>query len=237
MDQQEDRLDWHAAFRSALELELISYEDILTFEFEYKLNTQPLALDALIIKKKPNVVITKNIGKFFRGVNVFEYKSPSDYISIRAFFKSCAYVGFYLSLNPTVKPDDITLTIIDSRHPREVLEFLAARGHTVKEVENGIYDVAGLLFPTQIIESQKLSERDNLWLTNLRWGIKAEKAGTILQKVQDEKLAEKAAAFLNTVFRANPDAFMEGEWSPVATRTLAFFKSVATAAQWKARRK
>jgi putative sterol carrier protein len=209
MNEQDDKLDWHTAFRNAIELEFITYNDILSFEFEHKLNAQPLIIDALIIKKKPNAVITKNIGKIFRGVNVIEYKSPSDYISIRSFFKSCVYVGLYIALNPTVKPNDITLTVIDSRHPREVIEFLVATGHAVNEVENGIYEVTNLLFPTQVIESQKLSERENMWLRNLRSDINAEKAETILNKLQKDSLADKAAAYLDILVRANPDAFME----------------------------
>jgi hypothetical protein len=73
MDTGGDRLDWHAAFREALKLEFDDYLDVLDFEFEHQLNTKPLQIDAVIIKKRAEVQIAKSIGRIFKGTNIVEY--------------------------------------------------------------------------------------------------------------------------------------------------------------------
>ena len=72
------RTAWHPAFLQAIQLELEDYLDVLTFESEYQLTTEPLKIDVLIIKKKKDVVIEKNIAQIFRQFNVVEYKSPKS---------------------------------------------------------------------------------------------------------------------------------------------------------------
>ena len=57
----DDRLNWHAAFYDAIRLELEDYLDMLTFEFKHQLNTDPLIIAALILKKKKQAAIEKNI--------------------------------------------------------------------------------------------------------------------------------------------------------------------------------
>ena len=68
----EKRIAWHPAFFQALQAELIDYKDVLTFEAEHLLNAEPLKVDILIIKKPKNAVITKNIGRTFKAVNIVE---------------------------------------------------------------------------------------------------------------------------------------------------------------------
>jgi len=70
------RISWHPAFGQAIRRELEGYLDVLTFESEHQLATEPLKIDVLIIKKEKNVVIEKNIARIFRAFNVVEYKSP-----------------------------------------------------------------------------------------------------------------------------------------------------------------
>ncbi|MDR2500865.1 MAG: hypothetical protein LBD37_07300 [Treponema sp.] len=64
-----ERINWHQAFYAALRLELDEYRDCLEFHTEHQLATAPLRVDALIIKKKPEAVIRKNIGAIFRRDN------------------------------------------------------------------------------------------------------------------------------------------------------------------------
>jgi hypothetical protein len=54
----------------------------LIFEIERDLTAAPLKIDVLIIKKRKNVAIKKNIAEIFRHYNIVEYKSPDDYISL-----------------------------------------------------------------------------------------------------------------------------------------------------------
>ena len=160
------RTAWHPAFLQAIQLELEDYLDVLTFESEYQLTTEPLKIDVLIIKKKKDVVIEKNIAQIFRQFNVVEYKSPKDRVSVENYHKTQCYARLYAALN---KADisDMSVTVVATRHPRKLLAFLKHR-YTVQHVQQGIYLVEGDTCPTQIIVSEELSGEDNLWLNSLR---------------------------------------------------------------------
>jgi hypothetical protein len=83
-----ERINWHQAFYGALHLELDEYRSCLEFETEHQLTAEPLRIDVLIIKKKPEIIIRKNIGVIFRQDNVIEFKIPDDYISVDDFYKA-----------------------------------------------------------------------------------------------------------------------------------------------------
>ena len=55
------------------------------FDLEYirelNLGRMPIKIDFLVIRKKANVIIKNEIGDFFLGNNIFEYKSPGDDIN------------------------------------------------------------------------------------------------------------------------------------------------------------
>src|SRR5215469_5296497 len=93
------RTSWHPAFAQAIEHELEECRDVLTFETEHQLTTEPLRIDVLIIKKKKNVVLKKNIAQIFRAFNVVEYKSPTDRANIADYHKTHCYSRLYASLN------------------------------------------------------------------------------------------------------------------------------------------
>ncbi|MDR0654682.1 MAG: hypothetical protein LBG22_00060 [Treponema sp.] len=61
---------WHTAFCDAIRMELLDYAGILDFDIEHPLTKEPLRVDVLIIKKKKNVVIDRNIAAIFRGRNI-----------------------------------------------------------------------------------------------------------------------------------------------------------------------
>ncbi|MDR3182318.1 MAG: hypothetical protein LBT89_05235, partial [Planctomycetaceae bacterium] len=83
-----ERIAWHPAFVQAIQLELADYKDVLEYESEYQLTSEPLKIDVLIIKKRSNVVIKKNIGQIFKQCNVVEYKSPDDRFTIWDYHKT-----------------------------------------------------------------------------------------------------------------------------------------------------
>ena len=160
------RTSWHPAFAQAIENELEESKDALTFETEYQLTTEPLRIDVLIIKKKRNVVIKKNIAQIFQSFNVVEYKSPNDRVTLEDYHKTHCYSRLYASLNK-VDINEMSVTVVVTRHPRKLLAFLRKQ-YTVANVQPGIYLVEGDTSPTQVIVSEELSEEDNFWLTNLR---------------------------------------------------------------------
>jgi len=160
------RISWHPAFVQAIQLELEDYLDVLTFETEHQLTTEPLKIDVLIIKKKKDVVIKKNIGKIFRQFNVVEYKSPNDRATIEAYHKTHSYARLYAALNK-VNINDVSVTVVATRRPKKLLTFLNKQ-YTVHNVQPGIYIVDGDTCPTQIVVSEELSDEGNVWLNCLR---------------------------------------------------------------------
>ena len=91
------KIQWHPGFVAAIDLELKDYREDLIFEKEYNLNTKPLEIDLLIIKKEATVHIANDIGSFFKGHNILEYKSPEDHLDIDTFCKTLAYAYLYKS--------------------------------------------------------------------------------------------------------------------------------------------
>lgn len=81
-------IQWHAAFRGAIKTELADESDILKYEDERTIVKKELKIDLLIIKKTNEKQISNHIGHIFREYNIFEYKSPGDYLSQMTFIRS-----------------------------------------------------------------------------------------------------------------------------------------------------
>ncbi|MCM1091991.1 MAG: hypothetical protein NC092_00250 [Butyrivibrio sp.] len=64
---KEMKIQWHAAFVSAMSLDFGSDRADLIFEKEYNLNTKPLEIDLLVIKKEASFQIASEIGMLFYG--------------------------------------------------------------------------------------------------------------------------------------------------------------------------
>lgn len=99
---KETKVQWHPGFIAAMNLELTQNKKDLLFEKEYNLNTKPLEIDLLIIKKEAMADISSEIGKIFRGHNILEYKSPEDHLNIDVFYKTTAYACLYKSYGKTL---------------------------------------------------------------------------------------------------------------------------------------
>ena len=50
-------IQWHPGFVAAMDLELEENREDLLYEKEYNLNTKPLEIDLLVIKKRKNVFV------------------------------------------------------------------------------------------------------------------------------------------------------------------------------------
>ena len=209
-DAGSNRTYWHPAFLLAVQMELFDYRDSLEFKHEYQLTSEPLRIDLLVIKKPKNVTIDKNIARIFRSDNLFEYKSPTDYLAINDFLKVYAYANLYAAITPGVDLADITITFVTNRYPRKLLHYLAnVRRYTVNETSPGIYQVTGDFVPIQIIESRKLPAEENLWLNSLRNDLQAENVGTILQQGKQFTQEMRVDAYMDIIHQANLNAFME----------------------------
>ena len=188
---EDTKIQWHPAFVAAMNLEFTDNRENLIFEKEYNLNTKPLEIDLLIIKKEHNIPIKNEIGHIFKGHNIIEYKSPADQLDIDTFYKSSAYACLYKSYGETLnerKADDITVSIVRDSKPRKLLKYLKAHGFSVSTPHNGIYYVnKKVLFSTQIIVTKELDEDNHTWLRVLSQNVKTSDAQRLVSSLQHLK--------------------------------------------------
>jgi len=196
-------ISWHPAFVEAVQLELKAYKDALEFIPEYQLTSEPLRIDCVIIKKTKDVEIKKNIAAIFKTWNLFEYKSPDDYVSMADFYKVYGYACLYASFNK-VPINDMTITFIESHYPGKLLEHLKnERNYTVEENRKGIYIIRGDILPIQIVDSRRLSAEENLWLKNLSNRLDTEEFRQIRDEASRQDKSVRIAAYLDAIIRAN----------------------------------
>lgn len=152
---EEKKIQWHPGFCSAMKLELRDNMDDLFYINEYNLNTKPLQVDLLVIRKNRNVLIQNEIGRLFKGHNIMEYKSPDDGLNVDTYYKVLAYACLYKASGEhidSVKAEDITISLIREGYPRELMIFFKNNGYEVTRPFPGIYYVKkDGLFATQVI--------------------------------------------------------------------------------------
>jgi len=228
---------WHPAFCNALRLELKGYEKELNFVFEHPLTAGPLKIDVMIIKMAKGARIDKNIAGIFRGVNIVEYKSPTDYVSVQDFLKVYAYACLYASIEKGADITDMTLTFVESGYPRELLEHLRdARGCAVEKKWPGIYIVSGDPLPIQIIDSRELSADENLWLKGLSNALDAQGWRNILAEIARLGKSGLTGAYFNAIMRANRESLREAyKMSDDTLAVDSLLEEIGLAAKWEAR--
>jgi hypothetical protein len=211
--------------------DLEKYKDILDFQPEYPLTTEPLRIDIVVIKKTSDVVIENHIGAIFRHANVLEYKSPEDSLSIADFRKVMAYMYLYSSLED-VDVTDMSVTFVVTRHPRELIKSLKeVSGCTVTKRWPGIYIIEGYKAPIQIIESGALSDEDSLWIKYLRKGVGKEDINKIVEYSEN---TDALKAYLYVFLSANFKTAMEVINMQQREALNKFFIGTGIAAQWSA---
>lgn len=165
------KIQWHPGFVAAVNLELAENREDLVFEPEHNLNTKPLEIDLLVVKKNPSICISNEIGWLFRGHNIMEYKSPEDHLDIDAFYKTGAYASLYKAYGErtdAIKADDVTVSVIRETKPDGLFRYFGEHGYCVSNPHKGIYYIEGkVLFPTQIIVTKELEKDGHVWLKAL----------------------------------------------------------------------
>ena len=211
---KETRTQWHPAFCAAVRLELIENKADLDYTNEYNLNSKPIQMDLLVIKKSRDVEIKNEIGKIFRGHNIMEYKSPQDELNLDTYVKVIGYACMYKASEVHVGDidlEDITITLVREGKPRELLKWFVKNDYEVYEKYKGIYYVAkDGCFPIQVIVSGKLSVENQKWLTLLSRNLERSDAERIV--LQTEKLTQNdeklyADSVLRVAVEENKNAF------------------------------
>jgi hypothetical protein len=226
-DEDKTRTSWHPAFLEAIKLELDQYGDALEYIPEYQLTKEPLRIDVVIVKKRKDVPITKNIAALFREDNIIEYKSPTDYVSVEDFYKVYAYACLYATMQPRTAAGitDLTITFVGSHYPRKLAEHLEqVRGYVVAKSSPGVYSVKGDPLPMQIIDTRELPVEENLWLAQLDNRLDHAGAKRIIRELDRQNRAERMAAYIDAVYTANFEVMEEvsrmGDTTMVYGKTL-----------------
>ena len=227
---------WHPAFIEVIQVELEDYKDSLEFISEYQLTTEPLKIDCVVIKKTKDVEIKKNIAVIFREVNLLEYKSPEDYVSVEDFYKVYAYAYLYIYLKK-VPVTSLTLTFIESHYPRELLTHLSnVRKYSVAETSSGIYNITGDIIPIQIIDSRLLPANENLWLKGLNNRLKPLEAFKIMKEVDRQDKVDQLRAYTYVIAKANYLAIEEAiKMSSEAKSLEDVLERTGVVARWEAK--
>lgn len=209
-------IQWHPAFVAAMDLELNENRKDLEYNKEYNLNTKPLEVDLLVIKKNKKSQIVNEIGKLFRGNNIIEYKSPEDSLDIDMFYKVGAYASLYKSYGKTVderKADDITVSIFREMKPAGLFTYFKNHNIKITNPYSGIYYVMdSILFPTQIIVGRELDKKSHVWLRALSDQMQEQEMKELLEKIEKLKLKldkELADSVLEVSIRANWEIIKE----------------------------
>lgn len=183
------KVQWHPGFVAAMNLEFAKNRDALVFEKEYNLNIKLLEIDLLVIKKESTVQIENEIGAFFLGHNIMEYKSPEDHLDIDTFYKVLAYAGLYKAYGETVderKADDITVSLLRESRPEGLFRYFAEHGYLVSNPNKGIYYIEGkIMFPTQIVVTGELDKAEHTWLGALSEKLEKQDMTELLKKIRE----------------------------------------------------
>ncbi len=171
MAETRQKIQWHPAFAAALEMELLENKDDLEFEREHNLNRKPLIIDCLVIKKKKDIVIKNEIGKFFRKYNIIEYKSARDSLSIDDIAKVQGYAHLYKAYGESInaiKFDEVSVTLIRESKPIGLFKYFDENNYIVSNPYKGIYYIESeLKFPMQIIVGKELIHANHEWFNLL----------------------------------------------------------------------
>lgn len=208
-----ESFQWHPAFYAEIQIELEEERENLIFENEHQLGTKPMEIDVLVIKKRETPV-SKNIGRIFRKYNIIEYKSPTDYMSINDFYKVCGYAFFYKSdtvWEDEIPVDQITISLVSRSYPRKLIQHLQKFwGWRTDVFDEGIYYVQGFKIPIQIIVTEQLSKEKNLWLRSLTDRIKDQNdMKRLLNEYREKKGNILYESVMQMIIRANKEKFKE----------------------------
>ena len=208
----DQKVQWHPGFVAAMKLELRNYNDQLIFHEEHLLNPKPIQIDLLVIEKTAELEIKEAIGRHFRRHNIFEYKSPGDELSIDIFFKTMGYACLYKSAAKKVNEipaEDILVTLVRADKPEKLLKWLR-ENYVVEETHPGVYYIeqAGL-FPTQLIVSDELPEKDAVWLQSLTNRLEKQQAENVLAELEESSYGRYERTLIEAILKVSMTANKE----------------------------
>ena len=163
---QQYNINWHSALVSAIQIELEAYQDILSYDKEFTLNTQPRRIDCLITKAPGSPPISSPIASCFRHYNLIDYKGPSESMTVTNFYKAISYACSLPDfLSDPSAPENLTLSLVTHKYPHKLIRYLTNKfSDPLEKILPGLYSIHIDLFPVQLIILPKLPPREYLWL-------------------------------------------------------------------------
>ena len=131
MDTEKSRNDWHSAFAGGLSLSFRAYKNDIEIIRELLLTELPPKIDALLIKKKHDVVLDNDMGRAFKEFNVIEYKNPNDTLNIDVVYKVIGYAAYLKGNGRTlnaIPAQELTMTILRSAKPIKLFKNWTVEG-------------------------------------------------------------------------------------------------------------
>ena len=229
-DDKNEKIDWHPGFVNAIKLEFFENDKELIYESEKILNQQPIKIDLLIVKKDASVKIKNEIGKDFLGHNILEFKSDDDELNIDTVFKVLAYACLYKSYSKTVneiKAEDITITILRSRNPKNLITQLKNQNQKIELINNGIYKISGFQFPIKLIVTKELTSNNHIWISSITRKLNEKQLTTVMNEAKMLKSnAEKqyATSVISVISRLNTQEIEELKKKGVFTMGKTLFE-------------
>ena len=204
-EKKEKKTKWHSPIYRGLQLDLRG--NSLQFEDNISLSEEALEIDAVVIKDA-NIEVANDIGTIFKGHNICEFKSVTDYFSIADYSKVIGYASLYSAFK-NILITDISITIIVTKYPQKLVKFLEnERGLKVQDQGNGIHYIIGDIYPVQILETKKLSD-DNLFLKNLRNNLTGAEMKQTHQALDEAGVVDKRDVYLACIIDSNLEVFRE----------------------------
>ena len=209
---EEKKHQYHPQFANSLHLELRENKNDLEFNEEYVLNTGPLSIDLLIIKKSNDAVIKSGLGALFKKENIWEYKSPGDKLNYKTFNKGLAYLHLYIATSTdNLSISDITVTFLRHTKPVRLFKKLEESGYQITAFEPGIYHIKMPGQPDiQIIVSKELNDRYE-WIKALNDNVSHDVIKMLISdgKKLEEADQDYASKILEFVLEINENSFEE----------------------------
>lgn len=212
MKEEKEKIQWHPAFAAAMELEFLQDRDGLEFQREHTLNTKPLLIDLLIIKRNKEKPLENDMGKLFRKYNILEYKSPDDSFGIDDWHKVVTYAGLFKAYGETenaITVEDVTITVIRESKPEKLFRHLEEQGCHMRKAFDGIYYVEGhMYYAAQIIVARELDRETYVWLRALSGKMEEKDMRELLQRASrltGKHDKEMADSVMDVSMKANRD--------------------------------
>ena len=160
MSEKADKTGWHYGFYAAMKVIYTMLEADVSYRQEHQLGKEPVRLDFLIIKNNSQQPLHDQIGSFFSGYNIFEYKSPNDSLTFDDFCKAQGYGLFYKVTDRTpeeIPLSSITVTLVRHTYPEKFFKRIEENEYGCSARFPGIYELKGnMFFRTQIIVTSEL---------------------------------------------------------------------------------